>query len=219
MSQAQPDDHAQLPPPDRAEAEPVEGQAVAKTMGEMTLAERIDAFLPEILARHAAGETITAICATRIVHGPDGADVLVRRERGTFPVRETFYSWCAQVPSVAQRFAHARALWREALADQMVAIADDGSKDYVLSERAGWVLDTEHVQRSKLRIWAREQLLARAKIGGSLADEAAGRGASKALPPAIHVVGIEPKGQYQPGSTLQGEAVQVDQGSEDDGDA
>ncbi len=71
------------------------------------------------------------------------------------------------------------------------------------------MLDTEHVQRSKLRIWACEQLLARAKIGGSLADEAAGRGASKALPPVIQVVGIEPKGQYQPGAALQGEAVRV----------
>lgn len=222
MTQAQPDDDL-LPTsqaPARQEAEPVDAERLpAKAYADMTRAEAIAAFLPEILGRHAAGETISAIAITRIVVNPDdGTESLVRRDRNTFPVRETFYRWCAEVPEVAQQFAHARALWREAIADQMVAIADDGSRDWVLTERAGWILDSEHVQRSKLRIHAREQLLARARIGGMLADDAASKGQPKTLPPRIEVVGIEPKRSPMPapGAPIEGQAVRVQPDGEDD---
>lgn len=185
--------------------------AQAKTFRTMTQAERIDAFAPEILARHADGETITDICNFAVVPPitPDDRPRLVLREKGTFPDRTTFYGWVHAEPALAQRFAHARALWREALRDSIMEIADDGRRDFIPT-KDGYILDTEHVQRSKLRIYAREQLLDRAKWQGMLGDEAADKARPAALPPQILVVGIEPRGMPGPGRDIEGEAVRVD---------
>lgn len=47
-----------------------------------------------------------------------------------------------------------------AMADEMLEIADDSSRDYVATEN-GLVLDPENVQRSKLRVHARQWLMGR----------------------------------------------------------
>jgi hypothetical protein len=61
---------------------------------------------------------------------------------------------------VSQAIARARESGFDYLAAECLEIAEDGSNDYMASKH-GPVLDTEHVQRSKLRIETRLKLLAK----------------------------------------------------------
>lgn len=206
-----------LPAPVRDIAVPVDAEPapLVPTWPHMTRTQAIDLIWPEIERRHAEGETITAVCSLREVFDPDGRRRLLPREPGTFPHRATVYEWMDD-QSLARRFARARALWAEALQDQIVAIADDATADWMPGER-GLFFDGEHVQRSKLRIWARQQLMARVP-GLRPGDEALANGRQKVLPPKVEVIGVIPKGQeaqYQ-GAVIEGQAIPVGPGDEDD---
>src|SRR5690606_5641563 len=61
------------------------------------------------------------------------------------------------------RYARARRLGFDEIAEEGLEIIDDGSNDYIERERDGVpeiVLDREHIQRSKLRFEGRMKLLA-----------------------------------------------------------
>lgn len=77
----------------------------------------------------------------------------------------TVYDWMDDDPDFALRIARARVLGFDAIAEDTVAIADDGSQDFVTivnsKGKRQVVFDAEHVQRSKLRVWTRLQLLAK----------------------------------------------------------
>jgi hypothetical protein len=78
------------------------------------------------------------------------------------PNWSTVYRWQAQNPAFATRFAIAREMGEDALAHECLEIADDKSKDMVEDPTTGVPrLNTEHVQRSKLRIDTRLKLLAK----------------------------------------------------------
>ena len=81
-----------------------------------------------------------------------------------FPNRATVVAWSNSDPELKQRIADARARGCNALAEECMDIADDSSNDYVDREvsqgRMTRVLDSEHVQRSKLRIDTRLKLAA-----------------------------------------------------------
>lgn len=74
------------------------------------------------------------------------------------------YNWIAADADFATRVAHARDIGFDAIAEDVLEIADDGTNDYMKRKRKDGstenVLDTEHVQRSKLRIETRLKLLA-----------------------------------------------------------
>lgn len=97
--------------------------------------------LAKILPRIAAGVPLEEIC----------------REEG-MPSSETVRSWFRADDSLDQRYRQARIDGFDAIAEECLAIADDGTNDYT-SGKNGPVLDAEHVQRSKLRIWTRLELL------------------------------------------------------------
>lgn len=78
---------------------------------------------------------------------------------------QTLYRWVREL-GYTERIARAREEGYEEIAEEALEIADDATNDYVdrwnekrqMTER---VLDAEHVQRSKLRIHTRLQLLAK----------------------------------------------------------
>lgn len=78
----------------------------------------------------------------------------------------TVYDWRDADDAFAARFARAREAGFDALAEECIAIAEDGSNDWMErtgkdGESLGWQLNGEHVQRSKLRIETRLKLLAK----------------------------------------------------------
>lgn len=124
-----------------------------------------DDLATEICNRIAEGEPLRQIC--RESHMPGWV---------------TVYNWINTRPDFAERFARARDLGADAIAESCLEIADDATNDWMLKtdregNAAGWQLNNEHVQRSKLRIETRLKLLAKwnpKKYGESQKIEMAG---------------------------------------------
>lgn len=102
-----------------------------------------DDVLEAICSRLARGEPLTVICRD-----------------DDMPADRTVRDWIEADPNVSAAIARAREDGFDALAAQCLEIAEDGSCDYVLS-KTGPLVDSEHVQRSKLRIDTRLKLLAK----------------------------------------------------------
>lgn len=102
----------------------------------------------EICDRIATGEPLAAIC--RDAH---------------MPGVQTVNDWRAVNAEFSGSIAQARLDGFDALAAECLAIAEDGSRDWVERKRRDGstyqALDDEHVQRSKLRIETRLKLLAK----------------------------------------------------------
>lgn len=109
-----------------------------------------------ICDRIADGETLRQIC----------------RDTG-MPNWRTFYDWLEGDDKLGEnglglsaRFARAREAGFDKIAEETLEIADDGTNDWMEKQdkdggNAGYVLNGEHVQRSKLRIETRLKLLAK----------------------------------------------------------
>lgn len=80
------------------------------------------------------------------------------REGVDMPDSSTIVEWGKQHPEFARQVAHARERGYLAMAQDIVEIADDGSRDYVMT-KDGLKVDTDHIQRSKLRVVARQFIL------------------------------------------------------------
>lgn len=102
-----------------------------------------NAVIDKICARLATGETLRSICRDE-----------------TMPAFATVYLWMENDPAIDARIARARELGEEAISQQCLEIADDATRDFI-DTADGPKLDSEHVQRSKLRIWTRLELLKR----------------------------------------------------------
>lgn len=123
-----------------------------------------DAIFQAICERIADGEPLRQIC----------------RDEG-MPNYRTFYDWIDRDDALLKsedenvrntslnlsaRFARAREDGHDAIAEETLQIADDGSNDWMEKrnqngEFVGYTLNGEHVQRSKLRIETRLKLLAK----------------------------------------------------------
>jgi len=107
----------------------------------------------EICARLAGGEPLTRIC---------------RDEK--MPSLTTVYRWLADDQHVQFRDMYARCREDQAdtMADEILEIADDGLNDWIVragdgEEGGGIVFNSEHVQRSRLRVDARKWIAAKLK--------------------------------------------------------
>jgi hypothetical protein len=101
--------------------------------------------VPLICERLSKGEPLAQIC----------------RDAG-MPDPSTVWDWCEADKSIAQQITRARNNGYDQIALDALAIADDASSDYMKDPASGRkVLNSEHVQRSKLRIHTRMQLLAK----------------------------------------------------------
>lgn len=74
--------------------------------------------------------------------------------------KSAFYDWVNSDEEFAGRIARAREIGFDHIAEEALEIADDGSNDWM--EREGrTIVDSDHVQRSRLRIDTRLKLLAK----------------------------------------------------------
>lgn len=110
-----------------------------------------EALAEEICRRIAEGETLRQIC----------------RDKG-MPTEGAVRGWVLDDrQGFSSRYARARDLQLESWAEEIQDIGDDGSNDWMLREgkddAPGYVLNGEHVQRSKLRVDNRKWLLSKLK--------------------------------------------------------
>lgn len=142
-----------------------------------------DALAAEIVERLGKGETMSSICSD--AHTPSVT---------------TVWNWCQSNVTFADSIARARDLGYDALADGALEIADDARNDWMLArddQGEGYRINGEHVQRSKLRIWTRLQLLAKwnpKKYGERVAVDAQvnhGGMSDEALVSRLNALGVD----------------------------
>lgn len=101
----------------------------------------------ELLKRLSEGESLRGICED--AHMPD---------------RGTVLRWIGENEELRNQYARAREAQADAIFDDMLRIADDGSNDWMMQNRGddvAWVENGENARRSALRIDARKWILAR----------------------------------------------------------
>lgn len=99
----------------------------------------------EICERLSKGESLLSIC---------------KEER--FPSEFAVRNWALQDrEGFASKYAHARDLGLDTIADQVLEIADDGRNDTYRDEEGKIVVDYDHIARSKLRFDARRWYLSK----------------------------------------------------------
>ena len=106
-------------------------------------------------------ETIFNSICERIEEGESLRSVL---RDDNMPSSQTFYIWLENEEHKSKRYAHATQQRADIIFDEMFDIADDGSNDYMTKKINGEdveVLNSEHIQRSKLRIDTRKWALAK----------------------------------------------------------
>ena len=80
------------------------------------------------------------------------------------PAARTVHDWRQAHSDFAAQFARAREEGYDAIAESCIDIADDARNDWMErrdDKGEGYALNGDHVQRSKLRVWTRLQLLAK----------------------------------------------------------
>jgi hypothetical protein len=98
----------------------------------------------EICRRLAEGESLRAIC----------------REEG-MPTASTVFLWLGADEAFRSKYARAREVQAELMADELLEIADDGQNDWMErhnkdGEAVGWVENGEALRRSQLRVATRQ---------------------------------------------------------------
>lgn len=113
-----------------------------------------------ICARLAGGEPLTKIC----------------RDDG-MPNPATVYRWLIAFPTFSEMYTRAREDQADTLADEIVAIADDGQNDTYVNGDGVEVTNQDVIARSKLRVEARKWVAAKLKprkYGDAMKLEGAG---------------------------------------------
>lgn len=99
----------------------------------------------KICAQIAEGKSLRSICK---------ADEM--------PCTVTVYRWLRSHPEFCNQYARAREDQADAHADEILEIADDSGHDFV-DGKDGPVFNSEHVQRSRLRVDARKWIASKLK--------------------------------------------------------
>lgn len=123
-------------------------------------------------------ETAAEICESLA----EGVPLREICRREGMPKWRTIYDWIEARPDFAARFTRAREVGFDAIAAECLEIADDATNDYMERRSAEdpdgvSKLDTEHIQRSKLRVETRLKLLAKwspQKYGDKIQTEHSG---------------------------------------------
>lgn len=118
-----------------------------------------------ICSRLACGESLRSVCRD-----------------DDMPPMKTVYCWMSQNPDFRNQYAQAKEDGADALAEEMFDIADNGTNDWMekhdkKGENLGYVLNGEHVQRSKLRVDTRKWYLSKIKpkkYGDKITQELSG---------------------------------------------
>lgn len=103
-------------------------------------------------------ESLTAVLLERIA---DGESLRAICTADDMPHRATVFRWLSQNEEFRDQYARAREEQADALFDELLEIADDGSNDWMErknrdDQSIGWVENGEALRRSALRIEARK---------------------------------------------------------------
>lgn len=82
------------------------------------------------------------------------------------PHISTIFNWFRNYPDFLEQYTRAKQESADAMADEVLDIADDGTNDWMTVHKYGGeyqVVDQEAVQRSKLRVETRKWLMAKMK--------------------------------------------------------
>lgn len=84
------------------------------------------------------------------------------------PAMSTVFKWLRERPDFSEQYARAKAEAADALVEEILDIADDGSNDWMeVHDRdgnaTGYKLNGEHVQRSRLRVDTRKWIASKLK--------------------------------------------------------
>lgn len=85
-------------------------------------------------------------------------------KRKGMPSSSTFFIWLNEDESLSKRYAQAKEIQVEALADEILEIADDGSNDYMTIVKGDMKYNVENKEvtnRSRLRVDTRKWLLSK----------------------------------------------------------
>lgn len=114
-------------------------------------------------------ELATAICA----HIAEGKSLRIIGGMDSMPHQATIMAWLdGSRPEFSEQYARAREAQADKLAEEILAIADDGRSDTYLDAEGNEKTDSEVIQRSKLRVEARKWLaskMAPKKYGDKMA--------------------------------------------------
>jgi hypothetical protein len=96
-----------------------------------------------------------------------------------WPCSRSIWRWLDEYDEFSQMYAQAKSRQADVLAEEMISISDDGSRDYKTDIEGKEVVDYDHIQRSRLRVDTRKFLmvkLAPRKYGdalqlGSMSDD------------------------------------------------
>jgi hypothetical protein len=80
-----------------------------------------------------------------------------------WPGERTIRTWFREKPEFQQMYAQAKDDQSELFVEQIIDIADDASNDYHENLKGEMVFDSEHVQRSRLRVDTRKWLASKYK--------------------------------------------------------
>lgn len=72
------------------------------------------------------------------------------------PSTQAVLRWLADHEDFRTQYARAREAQADALAEEILDISDDRDNDYITNDDGKEVLNSEHVQRSRLRVDARK---------------------------------------------------------------
>jgi len=105
-----------------------------------------DDLADEILDRLASGETLRGICRSKHI-----------------PPASTVRGWVVdnKGPGFAERYARARAMGMDEMADEIVEIADDIANDTLLDSDGNARANSEWISRSRLRVDSRKWLMSK----------------------------------------------------------
>ena len=103
-------------------------------------------------------ESIFQLILNEIEQGKALRNIL--KEEG-MPSTQTFYKWIEDNEDKSKRYARACELRAEQLFEDILDIADDSSGDITYNKDGDEILNTEFVQRSRVRIDARKWILSK----------------------------------------------------------
>ena len=116
------------------------------------------------------------------------------------PSKTSVFRWLAVNEAFRDQYARAREAQADHLADEILEISDDGSNDWMertgKDQEPGWVLNGEHVQRSRLRVDSRKWFASKVapkKYGEKVQQEVTGANGGPVQVQRIERVIVDPK--------------------------
>jgi hypothetical protein len=100
---------------------------------------RSDELVATILNRVAKGEPLSKVC-----------------DQPDMPTRKSFFEWLSKDATMVEAYKLATEMRADLYAEEILEIADDGTRDYKADSEGREVVDHDHIARARLRVEARK---------------------------------------------------------------